>query len=39
MNISLGDLEGETVQFVFEVLADGSPEDDLAIWASPRIER
>ncbi len=39
VNIGLGDLEGETVQFVFEVLADGSPEDDLAIWASPRIER
>lgn len=39
VNIGLGDLAGETVQFVFEVLADGSPEDDLAIWASPRVER
>lgn len=39
VDIGLADLEDETVQFVFEVLADGSPEDDLAVWASPRIER
>lgn len=34
----LSRLDGRKVQFVLAVLANGSPEDDLAIWGSPRIE-
>lgn len=34
----LAELEGKRVRFVLVVLADGSPEDDLAIWGSARIE-
>ena len=37
-DVDLSDLSGKTVQFVLVVLADGSPEDDLAIWGSARIE-
>jgi hypothetical protein len=32
-------LKGKTVQFILTVLADGSPDDDLAVWGSARIER
>lgn len=35
----LSNLRGKRVKFVLVVLADGSPQDDLAIWSSPRIER
>jgi hypothetical protein len=37
-DVDLSDLEGERVQFILVVLADGSPEDDLVIWGSARIE-
>jgi hypothetical protein len=36
---NLVSLEGRTVQFILTVLADGSPDDDLAVWGSARIER
>jgi hypothetical protein len=36
--VDLSDLEGERVQFILVVQADGSPEDDLVIWGSARIE-
>lgn len=39
VNVDLSDLDGETVRFVFVVRADGSPDDDLVIWGSARIER
>jgi hypothetical protein len=35
----LSGLRGKRVKFILVVLADGSPQDDLAIWSSPRIER
>jgi hypothetical protein len=38
VEVDLSSLKGRKVQFVLAVLADGSPEDDLAIWGSPRIE-
>jgi len=38
VEVDLSSLKGKQVQFVLTVLADGSPEDDLAIWGSPRIE-
>jgi hypothetical protein len=38
VEVDLSSLEGKKVQFVLAVLADGSPEDDLTIWGSPRIE-
>lgn len=38
VDVDLSSLKGKQVQFVLIVLADGSPEDDLAIWGSPRIE-
>jgi hypothetical protein len=34
----LSDLEGMRVKFILVVLADGSPQDDFAVWSSPRIE-
>ena len=34
----LSDLSGKRVKFILVVLADGSPQDDMAIWSSPRIE-
>ncbi|MBE0411934.1 MAG: hypothetical protein IBX69_19575 [Anaerolineales bacterium] len=36
---NLVSLQGKTVQFILTVLADGSPDDDLAVWGSARIER
>lgn len=36
---NLANLRGKTVQFILTVLADGSPDDDLAVWGSARIER
>ena len=38
VDLDLSSLSGKTVQFVLSVLADGSPDDDLAIFGSPRIE-
>jgi hypothetical protein len=38
VEVDLSSLKGKQVQFVLIVLADGSPEDDLVIWGSPRIE-
>jgi hypothetical protein len=37
-DVDLSDLKGKTVRFVLEVLADGSSQDDWAIWNSARIE-
>ena len=39
VDIDLSDLDGRRVQFVLVVLADGSPQDDLVVWSSARIER
>ncbi|MBN2547696.1 MAG: hypothetical protein JXB15_00950 [Anaerolineales bacterium] len=39
VNIDLSDLKGRTVQVVFLVRAEGSFQDDWAIWNSPLIER
>lgn len=36
--IDLSSLKGKTIQFGFIVLADGSFQDDWAIWNSPRVE-
>jgi hypothetical protein len=37
VDVDLSSLEGEQVQFVLAVLANGSPEDDRAFWLVPRI--
>jgi hypothetical protein len=34
----LSDLDGKRVKFILVVLADGSPQDDVTVWSSPRIE-
>lgn len=39
VDLDLADLKGKKVQFVLSVLADGSTQDNWAIWNSPRIER
>ncbi|MBN2149314.1 MAG: hypothetical protein JW726_18140 [Anaerolineales bacterium] len=39
IDIDLSFLSGKTVQFILVVKADGEPNDDLAYWAAPRIER
>jgi hypothetical protein len=39
VNLDLSGLAGKRVKFLFAVLADGSPEGDLALWGSARIER
>jgi hypothetical protein len=38
-DVDLSDYAGQEVQFVLDVLADGSPEKDLVVWGSARIER
>jgi hypothetical protein len=38
VNLDLSSLKGKTVQFGFVVQAEGAPENDWAIWNSPRIE-
>lgn len=38
VEVNLGDLSGESVRFVLEVSANGSPQDDWALWNSPLIE-
>lgn len=39
VDTDLSNIVGKKVQFVLVVSANGSPEDDLAIWGSTRIER
>jgi len=39
IDINLAALAGHTVQFELVVLTDGSPDNDIALWISPRIER
>jgi len=39
VNLDLSALKGKTVNFAFVVKADGSFQDDWAIWNSPRIEQ
>lgn len=38
-DIDLSTYGGRNVQFVLTVLADGSPDNDLVVWGSARIER
>jgi len=38
-DIDLSSFAGREVQFVLDVLADGSPVNDLVVWGSARIER
>lgn len=38
IDVDLSDLGGKSVQFILQVRADGSFQDDWAIWNSPRIE-
>jgi hypothetical protein len=38
VEVDLSNLDGERVKFILVVLADGSAQDDFAIWSSPRIE-
>jgi hypothetical protein len=37
VDVDLSPLEGEDVQLILTVLANGSPDDDLAFWLVPRI--
>jgi hypothetical protein len=39
IDINLSSLKGKTVRFILEVAANGSPDGDLSMWVSPRIER
>lgn len=39
VDVDLSGYAGQGVQFVLEVLADGSPANDLVVWGSARIER
>lgn len=39
VDVDLSAYAGKKVQFVLTVLADGSPENDLVVWGSARIER
>jgi hypothetical protein len=39
VDLNLSSYAGREVQFVLDVLADGSPENDLVVWGSARIER
>jgi hypothetical protein len=39
IDINLAALAGHTVQFELVVLTDGSPDNDISLWISPRIER
>ncbi|MGB9672797.1 MAG: NBR1-Ig-like domain-containing protein [Anaerolineales bacterium] len=38
VDVNLSGLKGKAVQFMLAVLANGAPEEDWAIWSSPRIE-
>lgn len=37
IDLNLGSLRGQTVEFILAVRADGSPQDDWAVWNSPQI--
>jgi hypothetical protein len=37
VEVDLSSLEGEEVQLILTVLANGSPEDDVVFWLVPRI--
>ena len=39
VDVDLSAYRGKEVQFVLDVLADGSPVNDLVVWGSARIER
>jgi hypothetical protein len=39
VDVDLASLVGKKVRFILAVDANGAHQDDLAIWASPRIER
>ena len=39
VDLDLSFLSGKTVQFILIVKTEGSPDGDLSLWASPRIER
>ena len=38
VDVDLSSLKGEAIKFIFKVVAEGSPQDDWAIWNSARIE-
>jgi hypothetical protein len=38
VNINISGLQDRTVEFIFTVLANGSPEDDAAFWLVPHLE-
>jgi len=37
VDLGLSNLRGQSVEFILTVRADGSPQDDWAVWNSPRI--
>ncbi len=39
VDVDLSSLKGKTIQFMLAVVADGSPDDDKAVWVSPRIAK
>jgi hypothetical protein len=39
IDVNLSALAGHTVQFELVVLTDGTPDSDISLWVSPRIER
>jgi hypothetical protein len=39
VDLSLDDLAGKEVKFILIVEARGSPDNDIAVWSAPRIER
>jgi hypothetical protein len=39
VDVNLSSYAGQEIRFVLEVLADGSPVNDLVVWGSARIER
>lgn len=38
VNLNLTGLQGRSIEFIFTVLANGSPEDDAAFWLVPHLE-
>jgi hypothetical protein len=39
LDINLSSLAGKSLQFIFIVKAEGSPDSDKSVWVNPRIER
>ncbi len=39
LNIDLSDLAGDTIEFILSVSANGSSNDDNAVWFVPQIDR